>query len=120
MTAQYRDRLPQLSDRFFITDGGIETTLIYREGLTLPSFAAFTLLKTPEGQAALKKYFSGYSRLAKQHQTGLILESATWRANPDWGTKLGYSDSELSKPTAKRSPCSRKFARNLTPPKPRS
>ena len=36
----YRDRLPQLEGGLFITDGGIETTLIYHRGLELPAFAA--------------------------------------------------------------------------------
>jgi len=97
MTAKYRDQLPQLSGDFFITDGGIETTLIYRQGRTLPSFAAFDLLKTSDGQAALQIYFSSYAALAKQYKNGLILESATWRANPDWAAKLGYSDADLDK-----------------------
>ncbi|MEO1132317.1 MAG: homocysteine S-methyltransferase, partial [Cyanobacteria bacterium J06639_1] len=39
--ARYRHQLPQLSDRLFLTDGGIETTLIFREGFDLPEFAAF-------------------------------------------------------------------------------
>jgi len=37
----YRDRLPQVGSGLFVTDGGIETTLIYRRGLELPAFAAF-------------------------------------------------------------------------------
>ena len=52
--AKYRDNLPQLSGGLFLTDGGIETTLIFHEGLTLPDFAAFHLLGTPEGEAALR------------------------------------------------------------------
>ncbi|HXG71843.1 MAG TPA: homocysteine S-methyltransferase family protein [Gemmatimonadaceae bacterium] len=92
----YRKRLPQLGDRLFLTDGGLETTLIFLEGLELPDFAAFHLLKTPEGEAALKKYFRTYADIALKYGTGLILESATWRANRDWGMKLGYSESELA------------------------
>lgn len=94
--ARYRSNLPQLSDRFFMTDGGIETTLIFRDGLSLPHFAAFDLLKTAEGAAALKRYFSTYAALAKRLDVGCILESATWRASSDWGDRLGYSSDELS------------------------
>ena len=94
--ARYRDALPQLGDRLFLTDGGIETTLIFLEGLELPDFAAFHLLKTPEGEAAVRKYFRTYADLSKRLGTGLILESATWRASADWGTKLGYSAEALS------------------------
>lgn len=93
---QYRSSLPQINGKLFLTDGGIETTLIFHEGLELPDFAAFHLLKSPKGLNALHKYFLTYADLAKQYQTGLILESATWRANPDWAAKLGYSPPELA------------------------
>lgn len=91
----YRTSLPQLGDGLFLADGGIETTLIFHEGLELPDFAAFHLLKTREGETALRKYFRTYADLAKQFGTGLILESATWRSNPDWGARIGYSLDEL-------------------------
>src|ERR671924_2043915 len=92
---RYRNALPQLGGDLFLTDGGIETTLIFHEGLELPYFAAFHLLRTPEGEAALRKYFRTYAEIARQFGTGLILESATWRSNPDWGKRLGYSSQEL-------------------------
>jgi S-methylmethionine-dependent homocysteine/selenocysteine methylase len=94
--ARYRHSLPQRSGGMFLTDGGIETTLIFNEGLDLPHFAAFDLLKTPEGTAALRKYFRTYGDLARTHGVGLVLESATWRANADWGAKLGYSAESLA------------------------
>ena len=94
--ARYRNALPQLGDAPFLTDGGIETTLIFREGLELPDFAAFHLLRTPEGEAALRKYFRTYAEIAKRFGTGLILESPTWRANADWGRRLGYTSDTLA------------------------
>jgi S-methylmethionine-dependent homocysteine/selenocysteine methylase len=94
--AQYRHDLPQLSGDLFITDGGLETTLIFREGLQLPDFAAFDLLRHDAGDRALQKYFRTYATLAKTYEVGLILESATWRANPDWGAKLGYGREALA------------------------
>jgi homocysteine S-methyltransferase len=94
--AQYRNALPQLAGTLFLTDGGIETTLIFHEGLELPDFGAFHLFKTPQGEAALRKYFRTYAEIAKRFGTGLILESATWRANADWGKKLGYTPGELA------------------------
>jgi S-methylmethionine-dependent homocysteine/selenocysteine methylase len=93
--AKYRNNLPQLSGKLFLTDGGIETTLIFHEGLTLPYFAAFDLLPRAAGQAALRKYFRTYAALARQYAVGCILESATWRASADWGAKLGYSSAAL-------------------------
>ena len=94
--ARYRNDLPQLDGRLFLTDGGIETTLIFHEGLELRQFAAFDLLRTPQGTAALGKYFRTYVDIARRFNTGLILESATWRANPDWGRQLGYGSDELA------------------------
>ena len=93
---RYRSALPQLTGKLFLTDGGIETTLIFNEGLELPDFAAFDLLKDESGRAALKKYFRTYAELARSFGVGLILESATWRANADWGAKLGYSVQRLA------------------------
>ena len=84
---RYRNALPQLTGTLYLTDGGIETTLIFHEGLVLPDFAAFHLLNTPEGEAALRKYFCTYAEIARRFGTGLILESATWRANSDWGNR---------------------------------
>lgn len=95
MPARQR-QLPQLSGNLFLTDGGLETTLIFHEGVELPDFAAFTLLKTPDGEAALRKYFRTYAEVAGRFGCGLILESATWRASADWGDRLGYTAHDLA------------------------
>lgn len=94
--AKYRKQLPQLGGDLYLTDGGIETTLIFHEGLEFPDFAAFHLLQTAQGEAALRQYFRTYAQIAKRFGTGLILESATWRANADWGTRRGYSAAALA------------------------
>jgi homocysteine S-methyltransferase len=88
--AQYRDALPQLAGTTFLTDGGMETTLIFHEGLNLPHFASFVLLETPEGRDRLRRYYEAYLALARDRRVGFVLDSATWRANPDWGARLGY------------------------------
>ncbi len=93
---KYRHSLPQLSDRIFLCDGGIETTLIFQEGLDLPYFASFHLLQNEAGREALRKYFRTYAALAQRLEIGLILESATWRASPDWAAKLGYTPAALA------------------------
>jgi S-methylmethionine-dependent homocysteine/selenocysteine methylase len=89
--------LPQLDREVFLTDGGLETTLIFHEGIELPLFAAFGLLGSDEGKAALRKYFDTYARLAAEQGVGIVLESATWRASPDWAAKLGHSLDELDR-----------------------
>lgn len=93
---KHRTRLPQLDGGLYLTDGGIETTLVFHEGLDLPYFAAFVLLREQSGRAALRRYFERYAHIAQVNGTGFILESATWRASADWGQKLGYSDAALA------------------------
>ena len=72
-----RDDLPQLAGRLFLTDGGIETTLVFPEGLDLPYFAASHLLRDAAGEAALRKYFLAYVELAKRLGIGCVLEVDT-------------------------------------------
>ena len=94
--AQYRSALPQLGGDLFLTDGGIETTMIFHDGLELPDFAAYALLSRTEGEAALQKYFRAYAGLARRFGVGVILESATWRASRDWSERLGHTPRELA------------------------
>src|SRR5690606_34312296 len=70
MSRSYSNRLPQLGGGLFLTDGGIETTLIFHEGIDLPYFAAFHLMKSPEGRAALVRYFEQYVAIARADGTG--------------------------------------------------
>ena len=91
----YRDELPQLGDELFLTDGGIETTLIFHRGLDLPEFAAFDLIRDERGEEELRRYYLPYLELARQNGTGFVLESPTWRASPRWGAELGYGTDEL-------------------------
>jgi S-methylmethionine-dependent homocysteine/selenocysteine methylase len=86
--------LPQL-ERICLTDAGLETDLIYNHGLDLPLFASVTLLGSPEGVAVLEAYFRGFLDLAATKGCGIVLESATWRASPDWAAPLGLSLAEL-------------------------
>jgi S-methylmethionine-dependent homocysteine/selenocysteine methylase len=87
----YRNHLPQLDATTFLTDGGIETTLIFDDGFELPDFAAFALLADPEGRAALDRYFDSYASIAVRDEVGIVLETVTWRASADWAARLGYS-----------------------------
>src|SRR5262245_11900430 len=101
MMSAPRKRLPQLDGGLFLTDGGIETDLIFNDGMELPHFAAFDLLKTETGTAALKAYYARYASIARANGVGFILESPTWRASADWGRKLGYSRDPLAEANAK-------------------
>jgi len=93
---RHRHSLPQASPPVFLTDGGIETTLIFHEGWELPDFAAFELLRTEAGTETLRRYYSRYAEMAVRHGAGLVLESATWRASEDWGRRLGYTAGTLA------------------------
>jgi homocysteine S-methyltransferase len=78
-----------------LTDGGLETSLIFHQGLELPAFAAFPLVETAAGRAALRSYFEPYLDVAAQHGVGFVLDTPTWRANPDWAASLGYDEDRL-------------------------
>jgi S-methylmethionine-dependent homocysteine/selenocysteine methylase len=87
---QYRHRLPTLDFKPFLTDGGLETTLVFHDRLELPHFAAFDLLKDEAGFGRLARYYDEYAAIAAERDLGFVLETPTWRANADWGKKLGY------------------------------
>ncbi|WP_306231565.1 homocysteine S-methyltransferase family protein [Agrococcus beijingensis] len=73
----------------YVTDGGLETDLIFNHGVQLREFAAYPLLRTERGRAMLDAYYDGYAEIARRHSTGLLLETPTWRASADWGARLG-------------------------------
>ena len=93
--AKYRDHLPQIAGNIFLTDGGLETTLLFLEGFDLPYFAAFNLMRTVDGKQAIEDYLLKYVGIAKENGTGIILDTPTWRASQDWGDLLGYSPEAL-------------------------
>jgi homocysteine S-methyltransferase len=85
-----RQRLPHLGQEIFLTDGGLETTLIFHRGLELPYFASFPLLDDTEGRTELDAYYEAYLSLACEYGRGFVLDTPTWRASPDWAAQLGY------------------------------
>ena len=96
--AKYRERLPQLEpgDALFLTDGGLETTLVFHHGMELPHFASFPLLTTEAGRRQLDDYFARYAELARKHGAGLVVETPTWRASREWGEALGHDAAALA------------------------
>jgi homocysteine S-methyltransferase len=88
--------LPQLAgDRLYITDAGIETVLIFHHGFELPCFASFPLLRDDAGADVIRAYFDRFLDIAREHDAGMLLDTATWRASADWGAQLGYSRKDL-------------------------
>jgi len=80
-----------------VTDGGLETDLIFNHGFDLPDFAAFPLLGEERGRAQLATYYSAYADIARSAGASLLLETPTWRANPDWAARLGYDADALDR-----------------------
>lgn len=93
--SKYRNSLPQRSGDFFLTDGGLETTLVFLQGIDLPHFSAIDMMRTPEGIETLREYYRQYAEIARDAGAGFIFESPTWRSSPDWAVKLGLSDAEM-------------------------
>jgi S-methylmethionine-dependent homocysteine/selenocysteine methylase len=79
----------------FLTDGGLETSLIFHQGFDLPAFASFDVLKDEAGVEALRTYFAPFLAIARESEAGFILDTATWRASRDWGAEIGYSAEEV-------------------------
>lgn len=81
----------------WVTDGGLETDLLFNHGVDLPEFASFPLVQDDQGSALLRSYYEEYAAIATAAEAGLLVETPTWRANPDWGTVLGYDANRLDK-----------------------
>ena len=92
---RYRNALPQMDGSLFLTDAGLETDLIFNHGIEIREFAAHTLLPDPTGRAALEHYFEGFLALARELDTGFILDTVTWKAHRHWAQDLGETPAEL-------------------------
>lgn len=96
-----RPSLPHTTDALFLTDGGLETYLIFDKGVELPDFASFHLHRSDAGETALRDYFRDYAAIARRHGTGLVLETATWRASADWTSKHGLAAEDAARLNAR-------------------
>ena len=95
--AKYRSNLPQLNGKTILTDGGLETVMIFHEGVDLPLFASFDLLRTEAGREKLRAYFDRHIAIAREAGVGLLLESTTWRASTDWAAQLDLSPEDIDR-----------------------
>jgi homocysteine S-methyltransferase len=95
--AKYRHALPQADGGLFLSDGGMETALIFLQGLDLPQFASFVLLDDEKGRAELVKYYEHFLPIARNRGLGFVLDTATWRASLDWGRLIGFDAERLKK-----------------------
>jgi len=93
---RYRHRLPQLAGKDMTTEGGMETTVQYKDGFEIPHFCLFHLLNDPKAAAALRRYHAKVAEAALAHGFGTIMEGLHYRASRDWGDLLGYSRDGLA------------------------
>jgi homocysteine S-methyltransferase len=95
VTAQHQ-RTSWPSTDTVVTDGGLETWLVFDQGIELPAFAAYPLAATAEGRALLVEYYEYYAEIAQSIDAAVVLEAPTWRANPDWAATLGHDRAALA------------------------
>ena len=94
--AKYRHNLPMGKAKRFLLDGGLETTLVFLDGIDLPCFASYPLIAEQSGRKRLRDYYRQYAGIALKAGSGFILESVGWRANADWGAQLGHNAEHLA------------------------
>lgn len=80
-----------------LTDSGLETWLLFHRNVDLPHFASFPLLDDDRGRELLTEYFQAHVDVARDAGAAIVLETPTWRANPDWGAQLGYDGDALDR-----------------------
>lgn len=91
-----RDFPPRLAKKFYLTEGGGETELLYKWGFELPEFAMYPLLDNPEADRVIKEMYRRYFDAAERHNAGMLIVGHDYRASPDWGAKLGYTPEGLA------------------------
>lgn len=86
----------QREGQLFLTDGGIETEIMYKWGFELPHFAMFPLLDNPDAVSAMRGMYHRYLDVAAKHGMSALMGGLDYRASPDWGALLGYSPTGLA------------------------
>lgn len=107
-------RLPQQAGEMFVTDGGIETHMIFNEGEDLPHFTAFQMLDSEDGRQKLRDYYRQYIAIAKAAGQGFLFDTNTWRASADWGALVGYDAERLDAVNAASIAFCRELAADFT------
>ena len=85
MAVTPNNRLPE-----FITDGGIETHIIFNVGVELPHFSTFPLNDSATGREVIRRYYRDYLPVARAAGRSFLFATDSWRASPDWADRLGY------------------------------
>ncbi|WP_286238828.1 homocysteine S-methyltransferase family protein [Neptuniibacter halophilus] len=82
--------------RLYLTEGGTETEIMYKYGFELPHFAMFPLLDNPAAVTKMRDMFRYYLDVVAKHKLCALIGGLDYRASPDWGKLLGYSDAGLA------------------------
>ena len=96
MTSHRQPNVWPSPDTVVITDGGLETWLVFDREVDLPAFAAYPLAVDAAGRALLVEYYEYYAAIARSIESAVVLEAPTWRANPDWAATLGHDKAALA------------------------
>jgi homocysteine S-methyltransferase len=75
-----------------ITDGGLETTLIYKYNIELPYFSCINLLKTDSGKELIYNCLIKYVDISEKYNVNIIIETPTWRCSKKWCRLLNCED----------------------------
>ena len=86
----------QQKGRFYLSEGGSETELMYKYGFELPQFAMFPLLDNPDAVAKMQEMFRSYLDVVAKNGMCALMGGLDYRASPDWGELLGYSPQGLA------------------------
>ena len=84
-----RTTLPQTEGGVFLTDAGLETVLIFHDGIDLPAFASFPLVEDDAGREALNGYYAPFLHLARERGDGLRPQLADLAGEPGLGRRAG-------------------------------
>ncbi len=88
-------QLPQARGQMFLTDGGVETHLIFNHGHEVPDMSVYVLNDSEAGREAMRAYYRAYIPICQEAEQGFLFDTNTWRANPDWGLRAGYDVAKL-------------------------
>ncbi len=67
-----------------LTDGGIETRIIYQFKRAIGDFEAYKLLADKPGRDILRRIYQSYSEVAVRYRLPIQLGTPTWRASSKW------------------------------------
>ena len=74
--------------RFYLSEGGTETELMYKYGFELPQFAMFPLLDKPDAVSKMREMYRSYLEVVAKYGMCALMGGLDYRASPDWGELL--------------------------------